>query len=144
MVVVTDTLPKEIFHQWLSVFNQIILFGVLPTWSDLLGAGLVFTIVVLIPFENVITSRLCSGSQNQVNSWQKYKWENNSDEGRWISMNKLISSDLLSILSYTTRVYFSYASSILVYRRGEGGGKEIEEYLNISRFPKVGGGGWDE
>ena len=52
-------------------------------------------------------------------------------------MNKLISSDLLSILSYTTRVYFSYASSILVYRRGEGGGKEIEEYLNISRFPKV-------
>ena len=73
-----DTLPKEMFSQWLSVFNQIILFGVLPTCSDLLGAGLVFAIVVSIPFENVIARKLCSASQNQDNSWQKYKWENNS------------------------------------------------------------------
>lgn len=47
------------------VLFQIILFGVMPTWSDLLGAGLVFGIVVSIPFENIITSKLSCVSQEE-------------------------------------------------------------------------------
>ena len=49
----------------ISSFSQIIMFGVMPTWSDLLGAGLVFGIVVTIPFENIITSRLCSAEEKE-------------------------------------------------------------------------------
>ena len=45
--------------------NQMILFGVMPTWSDLLGAGLVLGIVVTIPFENIITNKLCSAPQKE-------------------------------------------------------------------------------
>ena len=63
-------------HVLIYSCTQIILFGVMPTWSDLLGAGLISGIVVTIPFENMITSKLCwashkGGGQNPENSGEK-------------------------------------------------------------------------
>ena len=44
----------------------------MPTWSDLLGAGLVFGIVVSIPFENIITTKLCSAQEKEdkADTWK--------------------------------------------------------------------------
>ena len=36
-----------------------IIFGVMPTWTDMLGAGLVLVTVISIPFEKFINSKLC-------------------------------------------------------------------------------------
>lgn len=35
------------------------MFGVMPTWTDMLGAGLVLVTVISIPFEKFINSKLC-------------------------------------------------------------------------------------
>ena len=40
-------------------FLQVIMFGVMPTWTDMLGAGLVLVTVISIPFEKFINSKLC-------------------------------------------------------------------------------------
>ena len=42
------------------------MFGVMPTWTDMLGAGLVLVTVISIPFENFINSKLCSDVQEAV------------------------------------------------------------------------------
>ena len=35
------------------------MFGVMPTWTDMLGAGLVLLTVISIPFEKFINMKLC-------------------------------------------------------------------------------------
>ena len=43
------------------------MFGVMPTWTDMLGAGLVLVTVISIPFENFINSKLwCSDVQETL------------------------------------------------------------------------------
>ena len=41
------------------------MFGVMPTWTDMLGAGLVLITVISIPFEKFINSKLCPLSSEE-------------------------------------------------------------------------------
>jgi len=47
------------FQIVLAYAVQVIMFGVMPTWTDMLGAGLVLVTVISIPFEKFINSKLC-------------------------------------------------------------------------------------
>jgi len=47
------------FQIVLAYAVQVIMFGVMPTWTDMLGAGLVLLTVISIPFEKFINTKLC-------------------------------------------------------------------------------------
>ena len=65
-------LPSE------HISSQIVLFGVMPTWTDLMGAGLVLGTVASITFEKTIVEkcnikRLCGGEVEQAEDTKKGK-----------------------------------------------------------------------
>ena len=61
------------------------MFGVMPTWTDMLGASLVLVTVVSIPFEKFINSKLCPAtredkSEEQVETESDVKQEHINDK----------------------------------------------------------------
>ena len=64
---------------------QVLMFGMIPTWTDLLGAGLILVTVMAITIEKNITDMMCGGNAKETDEEQSgednqtYEAENTED-----------------------------------------------------------------
>ena len=64
---------------------QVLLFGTIPTWTDLLGAGLILLTVIAITTEKKISDMMCRGNDKETDKEQSgeenqvYKAEDSGD-----------------------------------------------------------------